>query len=621
MNESRNVIELNKVYLGDCLRIMSHLPDNIVSTILTDPPYSLNFMNKEWDNEIAFNPEVWREALRVAKPGATLMAFGGTRTYHRLACAIEDAGWEIRDCINYLHDGSHQEAAFMASLNEEQLAAYLELHKPNDTMFYLYGSGFPKAKRVTETADRFVSKGDVCQCADNMRNTENTYPLRYVLSRICKVGTLQLMGHDAYSNGHYEKGILLNSQDDYHGESHSCDESLRRAARSVLAFLQPQEYAQEHNRFSLPSDDQDSLSLRNLYRALCNDLRANMDYFRLLQSQPVLQSLQECEGESIPLSDWRETLNKLVGSLDFSVLMDCGKEVFRSVHIYNLVFCLPLSVLRILNSREYKAIIPQIMVCGNCDKIYNTWSGYTSCGLKPSFEPIVVAQKPIDQSYAHNAEVWGVSGIWIDGGRIGANGEKRERKDSKKQNSAICFNGSSKVVNVSSKWNLGRWPANTIHDSNPQVLREFDKAGVRKTGNTVTRNTSTFLAKHDGRCGVGYIDDNFSASRFFYSAKASPAERSTPGNNHPTQKPLSLMKYLCRITRPPDGGIVLDPFAGSGTTALACIAENRDYILIEKEPDYVEICNRRIAEYTGQEIEVKEIEISEDQKVKQLSLW
>jgi 16S rRNA G966 N2-methylase RsmD len=75
------------------------------------------------------------------------------------------------------------------------------------------------------------------------------------------------------------------------------------------------------------------------------------------------------------------------------------------------------------------------------------------------------------------------------------------------------------------------------------------------------------------------------------------------------------------IIRTPTGGIVLDPFAGSGTTALACIPEGRDYILIEKEPEYAEICRRRIAEYTGEEITPKEIELADNQKVKQMSLW
>lgn len=92
----------DKVVLGDCLAVMKDLPDDCVDSIVCDPPYGLEFMGKAWDHGVP-GVEFWIEALRVAKPGAYLLAFGGTRMYHRLACAIEDAGWEIRDCLMWLH--------------------------------------------------------------------------------------------------------------------------------------------------------------------------------------------------------------------------------------------------------------------------------------------------------------------------------------------------------------------------------------------------------------------------------------------------------------------------------------------------------------------------------------
>lgn len=121
-----------KLHLGDCIQFMETLDVNSIDSIVTDPPYHLKsivkrfgksgsapaqfgtdgaysrhstgFMGKEWDGgDIAHDPKTWAECLRVAKPGAHLLAFGGTRTYHRLACAIEDAGWEIRDCIMWVY--------------------------------------------------------------------------------------------------------------------------------------------------------------------------------------------------------------------------------------------------------------------------------------------------------------------------------------------------------------------------------------------------------------------------------------------------------------------------------------------------------------------------------------
>jgi len=99
---------------------MKEMPDNSVDSVVTDPPYELGFMGKSWDSSgIAFNVEVWQEALRVLKPGGHLIAFSGSRTYHRMAVAIEDAGFEIRDQI-----------------------------------MWIYGSGFPKSHNISKAIDK-----------------------------------------------------------------------------------------------------------------------------------------------------------------------------------------------------------------------------------------------------------------------------------------------------------------------------------------------------------------------------------------------------------------------------------------------------------------------------------
>ena len=109
-----------KLINADCIEAMKAMPDACVDSIVTDPPYELGFMGKSWDaSGIAFNVEVWREALRVMKPGGHLIAFSGSRTYHRMAVAIEDAGFEIRDQI-----------------------------------MWVYGSGFPKSHNVSKGIDK-----------------------------------------------------------------------------------------------------------------------------------------------------------------------------------------------------------------------------------------------------------------------------------------------------------------------------------------------------------------------------------------------------------------------------------------------------------------------------------
>ena len=92
------------IHLGDCIQVLRTLPDASVDAVVTDPPYELGFMGKSWDNAgIAYNVDLWRQALRVLKPGGHLLAFGGTRTYHRMACAIEDAGFDIRDSLHWIY--------------------------------------------------------------------------------------------------------------------------------------------------------------------------------------------------------------------------------------------------------------------------------------------------------------------------------------------------------------------------------------------------------------------------------------------------------------------------------------------------------------------------------------
>jgi hypothetical protein len=90
------------VHLGDCREVLKALPAESIHSCVTDPPYGLSFMGKGWDHGVP-GVEFWTEVMRVLKPGAHLLAFGGTRTYHRLACAIEDAGFEVRDCIMWIY--------------------------------------------------------------------------------------------------------------------------------------------------------------------------------------------------------------------------------------------------------------------------------------------------------------------------------------------------------------------------------------------------------------------------------------------------------------------------------------------------------------------------------------
>lgn len=93
---------INQIIGGDCLEVMKDIPDNLIDSCCTDPPYGLKFMNKKWDYDVP-TADIWREVLRILKPGAHLLSFGGTRTYHRMVVNIEDAGFIIRDQIQWLY--------------------------------------------------------------------------------------------------------------------------------------------------------------------------------------------------------------------------------------------------------------------------------------------------------------------------------------------------------------------------------------------------------------------------------------------------------------------------------------------------------------------------------------
>jgi len=437
-------MEIDTIIQGDCLPVMAAMPANTFDTVITDPPYGLRFMGKKWDYDI---PSVahFAEMLRVAKPGAYLLCFGGTRTFHRMACNLEDAGWEIKD-----------------------------------TVMYLYGSGFPKATDVSKMIDYGF-------CREELTAKLGRTPTK--------------------------------------AEMKTAWEGYREVVGKRAGGVNPNGYKTDGTN----------------------------------QSGGAFQ-----EG-------------------DFAITAPASPE----------------------------AVL---------------WNGWKTA-LKPAFEPIIVAMKPLDGTYANNAMKWGVAGFWIEGGRIPTG------DDLSRDNGGIDVLswggtiGAGKNEAAKRKEQglpfSGRFPANIIHDGSEEVLREFPEASRQcGTAKKTTHDSGMFGI---GTPGTIYHDDTNCAARFFYTAKVSKAERemgceglesqfmATMGdgigerehnidqpnahvkNPHPTVKPLSLMRYLVKLTKTPTGGIVLDPYGGSGTTGMACKMEGRHYVLIEQDEHYCEIAKKRIA--------------------------
>lgn len=392
--------------LGDCLEAMRALPADSIDTCITDPPYALEFMGKGWDKVLP-SVEVWGEVLRVLKPGAMLMAFGGTRTFHRLTTSIEDAGFEIRDC-----------------------------------MMWLYGQGFPKSLDISKAIDKAAGA-----------------------------------------------------------------EREKIPARGGL-----------HNNRNLNDDNWSKIGRAD----------ATMD-------------------SDAPATD-----------------------------------------------------------------AARTWDGYGTA-LKPAWEPIILAMKPLDGTFAENAQELGVAGLNIDAGRISTNGEvvHAPQSDPSRREGVVGtdlgisrssreeFNAAQRL-SVERTNSLGRWPANVLLDECAAAMlgepsRFFYTAkasrGERDAGleemPLVTGSETT--GRKEGSAGLVGDKNNKGQTANPY-ANGAPVSR----NFHPTVKPLALMEYLCKLTRTPTGGIVLDPFMGSGTTGLACVNTGRSFIGIEIDAGYFAIAEKRI---------------------------
>ena len=260
------------------------------------------------------------------------------------------------------------------------------------------------------------------------------------------------------------------------------------------------------------------------------------------------------------------------------------------------------------------------------------WAGWGTA-LKPAMEPITVARKPPDGTVAANVLEWGTGGLNINGCRVefqcdsDKDSAKPQGKATTKANGAAAATpdagrGIERIEFPIKQHAAGRWPANIIHDGSQMVMDLFPaKAGAAapvKRGFDGASNGIYGDFANKGDDGASFYDDSGSAARFFYCAKASRSERDagcedmdhvtageitggreegsaglqspragagrTAGgkNIHPTVKPLALMRYLVRLVTPP-GGTTLDPFLGSGTTALAALQEGFSVIGIERD--------------------------------------
>jgi DNA modification methylase len=537
-------MKTNIIFNGDVLTHLKQLPENSVDAIITDPPYGLEFMGKDWDSfplgdrgerltgngnptesrgfgkNIAYGNSQqasnnlqkfvfsWATScLRVLKPGGYLLSFGGTRTYHRLVCGIEDAGFEIRD-----------------------------------TIMWLYGSGFPKSLNIGKQIDKNGAK-DVSWFGKWLREwRERNNITQKEIARLFPSKTGGLTGCVA----NWELGLNIPT---------------------------PEQFTKICRTFDLP-----------------------------------FESIKEAEREVIGLNP-------------------SARPNFKNHEV---------NTYPVHSDNEKYLTAPATSEA-------KQWEGWGTA-LKPACEPIVVARKPLsEKNVALNVLKWGTGGINIGESRICFQNrdDKKNAKPFGKGDAGFLGSGiygdSKGVRNETFNQNQqGRFPSNIILDEEAGKMLDEQSGESISSGvkNPINVQSKFRQVSNKDQYPFDYGDKG-GASRFFYCAKASKSERNfglddkqptryeekkqdesrkegNPSgdnprnrgvhlrkNNHPTVKPIKLMEYLIKlVTR--KRAIVLDPFIGSGTTAIACLKLNRQFIGIEKEEEYVKIANARIKPYLEQ---------------------
>jgi len=596
------------LHLGDCLDVLRDMPDNSVDSIVTDPPYELGFMGKRWDaTGIAYDVNVWRECLRILKPGGHLLAFGGTRTYHRLACAVEDAGFEIRDQI-----------------------------------MWIYGSGFPKSLAVDKAIDKAAGAE------------------REVIRRVPKLQSYGYDGNRCYGGDIDRAGqMAITAPATPDAETwQGWGTALKPAHEPIVLARKPLIGTVAANvlewgcgalnvdasRIKTAEQELDARASERL-SSLCSALdRGGVALSSCLDAlEHIVSVLRSCSTDDTALEHsvggrdgkWPEAvgyagtlLDRLLPSVDLCALSWSSIPSSRGDCLPCRRLCDAL-LLRMQGAAQESAPSLLDALAGTCLHLREwTHSHESQCIGHPS-----------------SSDVARLVSACL---RLLCGSVQEHYSTSLASRQPYAPNHANRVYGVGmgegvSNGALGRFPANLIHDGSDEVVGLFPntKAGTAirhaSGGNTfggdrpkpplddMGYGDSGSAARFFKSCPLD--DEDIEAQRLVYCAKASRRDRDeglegmaevacgqmyddayqwrddVPNgcstkkpvrrNFHPCVKPTALMRYLCRLVTPP-GGVVLDPFMGSGSTGKAAVLEGFGFVGIEKEAEYMAIAERRI---------------------------
>lgn len=717
---------INKIVCGDCLSVMKGMPDNSIDSIVTDPPYGLKFMGKAWDHGVP-GVEFWEEALRVCKPGAHMLAFGGTRTHHRLMVAIEDAGWEIRDCLGWIHGQGfpkgqdvawemHKRACNVAGnmvVIDHEEKTRLDIDKQlSETQHkmrfvratYLQTPVYACAE-CGQVLQPLMSEQEAQELRSSWSKSETIWPEQPRMEGGNNLETPEgeLQGCEICKMSHR---ILADGSEGWihHGAS-ACNgtipwqtpnkdgsrpsyrpQSITQYDKQPLSFLL-ERTAQTHRGYNVnlkpawepivlarkpmidPSIDIVQAIEYNIKKnGFQGDIRWTQKSVKHAERQSLSKSFietkQPTSAEAISAEHVRtnEMPNIEKGTKNLSHKKHVnGTGITKKEALSNEeslprnleTKCLqPMEENAPVVAKPIKNFSPLTTLTGteqsteeksdtlmfteiyaeevilkdseSCAGTATVPSADTDIVLTATFEgtEYIIEQlsdgslvwphdlprsRPARQlTVAENVQKWGVGALDIDGCRVmteEALQGSTVRNDIRGGAFAAGHRPNPGDIPQYTQNTQGRFPANIIHDGSEEVLAVFPESKGQQ-GDVSGKEPSRPLGKNAfgimlDRQQFESRNDSGSAARFFYCAKASSSERGE-GNTHPTVKPIDLIKYLIKLITPSDG-LILDMFAGSGTTALAAIDLGFNYVLIEEDPKHVDIINQRLAMATRQE--------------------
>ena len=556
---------MNKVLHGDCLEEMKKLPDNSVDAIITDPPYELGFMGKSWDSTgIANDKEMWAECLRVLKPGGHLLAFSGTRTYHRMASAIEDAGFEVRDMIEWV-----------------------------------YGSGFPKSLNIGKAVDKLRRGNRVVELIDALLEKGHTIK---ELGEKSGIPSLESSYRDWTIGGHKPeerswdrmlKGLGFSESD---GLNIIEKRTVSLGGGNAYTFREGEKRDWEMKITKGTSEWEGwGTALKPAHEPICMARKP-------LAEKTVAENCLKYGTGGINIDESRVSTDYYLQGNDLSDII----SIFQLNHLQSSANNAELkkfqddttSVIKNLFSVAENVDMPILeKTLGRLQEDttrmdIQCYEGMLEDNISTSLNMYTLGRNIVEQSRKDLKYIISTVLKMITDWKI--------YNVSAYQLTEVLLTKAKNEVNTREK--SGRFPANLLHDNSEEVRGCFPEStsGAKKANQKNYNHEDKEFVATLGASVNEYQASSGNASRFFksiiYQAKASKSNRGE-GNNHATVKPTALMEYLINMVSR-EGQTILDPFGGSGTTAIACLNTKRNYILIEKEKEYIDIIHNRIAKHT-----------------------